>query len=41
MLQALAGLAQDGFSPEQLDCCSTHSHTDHCEAAVSFKEKRK
>jgi hydroxyacylglutathione hydrolase len=37
----LAGLAQDGFSPEQLDLLlCTHSHTDHCEAAVSFKEKK-
>ncbi len=37
----LAGLAQDGFHPEQLDLIlCTHSHTDHCEAAVAFKTER-
>lgn len=37
----LAGMAQDGFNPEQLDLIfCTHSHTDHCEAAVSLKAEK-
>jgi len=37
----LVGLEQDGFTPEQLDLLlCTHSHTDHCEAAVYFKEQK-
>lgn len=37
----LAGMDQDGFNIEQLDLIlCTHSHTDHCEAAVALKAEK-